>query len=246
MPLVFIISLIVQAAFVIHVLKTGRNQRWIWIVMMLPGAGSLAYFVMEVLPDLMAGPGGRHARKTATSILNPNRDLNAANRDLEVADTVQNNQRLADEFVEKGRFGEASELYQKCLTGLNKHNPELMFGYAACQFELGNHDVTRTTLDTLIAENPDYKNQDAHLLYARSLEQQGDIVGASSEYDTLIGYYTGPEPAYRYAMMLKSNGNAGRANDLLQGILDKARLSPDHYTKLHKKWINLAKQELRS
>jgi len=214
--------------------------------MMLPGAGSIAYFVLEVLPDLMAGPGGRQARNKASSILNPNRDINAASHDLEVADTVQNNQRMADELIEKGRFAEASELYKKCLTGLNKHNPELMFGYASSQFELGNHDVSRATLDSLIAENPDYKNQDAHLLYARSLEQQGDIAGATEEYDTLVGYYTGPEPAFRYAMMLRANGNSGRGNDLLEGILDKARLSPAHYTKLHKKWINLAKQELRS
>ncbi|MEE9334879.1 MAG: tetratricopeptide repeat protein [Granulosicoccaceae bacterium] len=131
--------------------------------MMLPGAGSVAYFVMEVLPDLMAGPGGHDARKKAASILNPNRDINAANHDLEVADTVQNNQRLANEFMEKGRFAEASDLYKKCLTGLNKRNPELMYGYAASQFELGNHTVSRTTLDTLIAQNPDYKKQDAHL-----------------------------------------------------------------------------------
>ena len=150
--------------------------------------------------------------------------------------------RLADELMEKGRFAEASELYQKCLTGLNQHNPELMFGFAASQFELGNHTASRTTLDTLIKENPDYKNQDAHLLYARSLEQQGDVAGATTEYDTLVGYYTGPEPAYRYAMILKTSG---RATDLLQGIIDKARLSPNHYTMLHKKWINLARQELK-
>ncbi len=246
MPFLFGLSLIVQVALVIHVLKTGRNQRWIWVVMMLPGAGSIAYFILEVLPELMAGPGGRQARKKAGSILNPNRDLNAANHDLQVADTVQNNQRLADELMEKGRFAEASELYQKCLTGMNKHNPEIMFAYATCQFELGHVDVSRTTLDTLIAENPDYKNQDAHLLYARSLAQLGDVAGATTEYETLVGYYTGPEPAFHFAMMLKANGNAARAADLLQGILDKARLSPTHYTKLHKKWINLAKQELRS
>lgn len=238
MPFIFLLTLIVQVTLVIHVLKTGRNQRWLWIVMMLPGAGSLAYFILEVLPELMAGPGGRQARKKASSILKPNRDINSANHDLEVADTVQNNRKLADELTENGRFAEASELYQKCLTGLNGHNPELMVGYAACQFELGNHAVSRTSLDTLIAENPDYKNQDAHLLYARSLERQGDVAGATTEYDTLVGYYTGPEPAFRYAMMLKANGNAGRATDLVQGILDKARLSPNHYTKLHKKWIN--------
>ncbi|MEE9334880.1 MAG: hypothetical protein V3U65_12405 [Granulosicoccaceae bacterium] len=82
-------------------------------------------------------------------------------------------------------------------------------------------------------------------MYARSLEQQGDIAVATTECDTLVGYYTGPEPAFRYAMMLRASGNAGQATNLLQGILDKARLSPNHYTKLHKKWINQAKRELR-
>jgi len=243
MPLI-ILSLIVQIAFVVHVLKTGRNERWIYIVMFLPVAGSAAYFIVELLPDLLAGPGGRKARKTAGNILNPNKDLNAASRDLQVADTVQNNQRLAEELMEQGRFDQADGLLQKCLTGLNQHNPKIMAALAKCQFEQGQHGAARDTLDTLIKENPDYKDQDSHLLYARSLQQQGDIAAATAEYDTLVGYYTGPEPAYHYAMMLKANGDEQQARLLLQNIVDKARLSPKHYTSLHKKWINLACNEL--
>ncbi len=241
---IFVLSLILQIAFVIHVIKTGRDTRWVWIVMILPGAGAAAYFVMEILPELLGSSGGRMARKKAGNILNPDRDLNAASRDLEVADTVQNNQRVAGELMEKGRYAEARDLYKKCLTGINEHNPDLMHGYAASLFELSEHSDARSTLDALIERNPDYKNQDAHLLYARSLEALGDIPGATEEYDTLVGYYSGPEPAYRYAMMLKENGDTAKAEQLLQGILDKARLSAAHYTKMHRKWINLARQSL--
>ena len=243
MPL-FALSFILQVVFIIHIIKTGRDTRWAWAVMMLPGVGAAAYFIIEILPGLIGSSSGRQATKKAVDIINPNRDLNAASRNLEVADTVENNRRLAGEYMEKGQYFDASELYKKCLTGLNQHNPELMFGYAASQFELGHYEQARSTLDALIEKNPDYKNQDAHLLYARALEQLGDITAATTEYDTLNTYYTGPEATYRFAMMLKSHGDAERASELLQGIVDKARLSAAHYTKMHKKWINLARKEL--
>ena len=49
MPL-FILSILIQVALVIHIVKTGRSTTWIWIVVMLPVAGSIAYFVLEGLP----------------------------------------------------------------------------------------------------------------------------------------------------------------------------------------------------
>ena len=52
MSLLFIVSLLIQAGFIIHVIKTGRNQLWIW-VLIIPGlafAGILAYIVVEILP----------------------------------------------------------------------------------------------------------------------------------------------------------------------------------------------------
>jgi len=217
MPLI-ILSVLIQIAFVLHVLKTGRNERWIYLVMFIPVAGAAAYFIMEIMPDLMAGPGGRKARKSAGKILNPNKDLNAASHDLQVADTVQNNQRLAEELMEQSRYDQAAGLLEKCLTGLNQYNPQIMAALATCQFEQGLHSTARDTLDTLIKENPDFKSQDSHLIYARSLEQQGDIAGASAEYDALVGYYTGPEPSYHYAMMLKAHGNTEKAERLLVSL----------------------------
>ncbi len=241
---VIALSFILQIVFVFHIFKTGRDTRWIWLVLMLPGFGAAIYFIIEILPELMGSSTGRQARKRAEGLLNPNKDLNDASRKLEVADTVENNRRLADEQMENGQYAEASELYEKCLTGLNKYNPDLMFAYARCQFELGDHSQVRTTLDNLIEKNPDYKNQDAHLLYARTLEKLGDIPAATEEYETLHTYFSGPEATYHYAKMMQANGRADKATELLQGILDKARLSAPHYTKMHKKWINLTRREL--
>ena len=56
---VSILLLLIQAALIVHVIKTGRNQLWIWAIFLLPGIGALAYLVAEILPELF---GGRTAR----------------------------------------------------------------------------------------------------------------------------------------------------------------------------------------
>ena len=34
-----ILSILIQAALIVHVIKTGRNQLWIWAIALLPGVG---------------------------------------------------------------------------------------------------------------------------------------------------------------------------------------------------------------
>jgi len=48
-----ILSLLIQAGLIVHVIKTGRSSLWIWH-RLLPPAGPIAYVVVELLPELLA------------------------------------------------------------------------------------------------------------------------------------------------------------------------------------------------
>ncbi len=50
----FIISLVIQAAFIVHVIKTGRNTMWIWILIIpyLAIPGMIAYLLVTLIPAL--------------------------------------------------------------------------------------------------------------------------------------------------------------------------------------------------
>lgn len=245
MPLV-ILSVIVQVILVIHVVKTGRDTTWIWILVMLPVAGSLAYFIVEMLPDITGSRSGRSAKRKVVEILNPDADINQASADYLASDTVENSLDLARECLNKEMYAEANKLYKKCLTGVYETNPDIMYGLAASEYGLTNYDKTKSILDDLIKYNKDYKNQNAHLLYAKALEKLGETKLALEEYEILDSYYLGPEPTYRFAMMLKQQGQEYKANELLKKIIHKANTSGDHYKRLHKTWINLAKTEYRN
>lgn len=239
----FLLSLVLQVCLVLHVVKTGRNTTWLWIVILLPLAGSIAYLVVEVLPDFLGGRMGRSASRKVGALINPNKDLNEALKNYEISSSTENAIRLAQAYLEKGMHAEAKQLFEKSLTGLHKIDPNFMFGLARAQFGLGEFENCKQTLDELIKLNPDYKNEEAHLLYARTLETLERFEEATHEYETLCKYFTGPEAKYRFALMCKQLGKIEQAQKLLADILFLARTSGNHYNILHKEWIQLAKTE---
>lgn len=240
----FIISILIQVLMVIHIIKTGRSTTWIWVVVMLPLAGSIAYLVLEVIPDLLGTRTGRRALENISKTINPNKDLNRASLSLERADTADNNRRLADEFLVRNQFAEAKELYEKCLRGVHETDPVIMAGLAKAEFGLGDFARTKNILDKLIETNPDYKNEECHLLYARSLEILNDLSGAEHEYKALAQYYSGPEAKYRYALLCKRLGKMIEAKKLLEEIVSSFRTSGKHYGYLHKEWLAKAALEI--
>jgi hypothetical protein len=240
---IFIISIIVQVLLVLHVVKTGRNTTWIWIVVMLPIAGSIVYFLVEVLPGITGSPTGRRTKRKITEIINPDKDINHAASNYSITDTVENSIKLAEECINNGMYEEAKQLYKKCLSGVHEHDPDIMYGLAKSEFGLSNFDTVKSILNDLIEFNPEYKNQEAHLLYARSLEKLNDTKEAIEEYEILDSYYSGPEPTCRLAILLKKQGQSEKANELLKKIIHKSKISGGHYNRLHKKWVILAKKE---
>ncbi len=141
-------------------------------------------------------------------------------------------------------FEDAKNLYEQCRVGLHKDEPQVLVGLANAEFELGNFNETRAILDKLIAENPGYKNQDAHLLYARTVAETGDASAARHEYEVLHEYFSGPEASFYYAMFLKAQGELTASKHVLAEILEKAKTSSKHYSSLHKEILTRVKSEM--
>jgi len=234
-----ILSGLLQLALIVHVMKTGRDTYWIYLLFMIPVLGPAAYLIVEVGPEIMNSP--RHRNKIR-HVLNPNHNLNTAEHNAKLANTFETRTKLAQEQISKKQYDLAENNYQEALRGLYEFEPYSLTGLARCQFHLNKFSEAKASLDTLKENNPDFRNQDAHLLYARILENLNDVSGATEEYEALIQYYTGPEPQVHFADLLAANGNQRRARELLEEVVETSRMSAKHYTKMHKEWINLAKR----
>ena len=235
---------ILSAALIVHCIKTGRNTIWIWVLLMLPGIGGLAYVAAEILPALF---GSRTARRTFRGVrkaLDPEQDLRRLETSARIQGGVAAQQKYAEELVRQNRASAAIDVYAQARKGLYEHDPGLMLGQARAQFAAAQPGAARQTLDELIAANPDFKSQDGHLLYARALESEGDTARALEEYRVLAGYYAGAEAALRYAQLLRREGRRDDARQVLRELLEHARHAPRHYRRTQAEWLGTAEREL--
>lgn len=240
--LFLILSYAIQAALLVHCIKTGRNWLWVWVLLLLPGVGALAYVAVEVLPDLFRS---RTAQRTARGLkraVDPFADLRRFENEARVAGNVDARQRYADELVRHGRYEEAIDQYRQALTGLYVHDPNLMMGLARAQFGSGAAAATRATLDELFRHNPDFRSPEGHLLYARALEGEGNVAKALEQYRTLANSYPGAEAAVRYAQLLDTQGQRDEARKVVRELLEQARIAPGHYRRAQRAWLDAAER----
>lgn len=244
MPIVGGLMLIIQVAFAIHAIRSGRETYWLYIIMFLPGVGCAIYFFTQVLPDMQNNYTVRQAGNRLLKAIDPERELRRRKDELEIADTVENRVKLADECIEAGFHSEAIPLLQRCLQ--NGHDdPDILLKLAQAEFGANHYQACLDTLDKLIKENPNFRSHDGHLLYARSLAALGNTQQALEEYQALSTTFPGEEARLRYAQLLQHHGQAGQSQQVLQEILLRAKRAPKYYRRKEQEWVRQAEQMLK-
>jgi hypothetical protein len=239
-----IVSILIQAACIVHVIKTGRNQLWIWAIALLPGVGSLAYLVVELLPAAFGSRTARRARSGMQRMIDPDRDLRRASAEVEISGNVDARRRLAEEHFERGQYDAAIEMYRAGLKGIFEHDPVLLLGLARSQFAQRDFGGARASLERLSAQNPEFRSADAQLLYARTLEAEDALEAAERQYATIAPGFPGAEAKLRYGQLLKRRGKTEEAQRVFKDLLDGAQLGPAHYRRAQAEWLDRARREL--
>ena len=239
-----IFTLLLQAALVIHVLKTGRSFYWIMALVFIPLIGALAYFVIEILPAMSGSVSGPRAMRTVKKTLNPGAELNHAKAAWEQSANADNSRRYAEALMAAGKMSEAEDIVNQALKGIFATEPTLLLVKAQIEFEQKRPQQAVEALETLQEHNPDFRSAEGHLLYARSLQATGELEKAVREYSAVSGYFPGVEARYRLALCLRHNGNEKAAKAEFQSILNEAKMAPPHFRKSQKQWLDAAKHEM--
>jgi hypothetical protein len=216
--ILYLLVLAIQVACVVDVIRNGRNQLWIMALVFLPGASTIAYVLIEVLPRLQ---GNRHVRTVRAQVearLDPERDLRAARDALGLADTVANRIRLADALVGLGRHDETVPLYREALDRTPDADPRTEAKLAAALFETGESGAARTLLDAISPPSTQSDRDRLTLLRARVLTELGEVDAALALYADIVTRMPGEEARCRYAALLLDQGYAPRARAVLEEV----------------------------
>ena len=228
MPLIGIFLLLTDLLCIVHAAKTGRPQYWHLVILMMPGVGAVAYLALGIVPDLLA-PHARRGAAGVARLVDSDRGFREAARRAAITDSVESKAALAAECIGTGRYDETIELYRGALVGVHATAPDLMLGLARAHFARGGFAEAQAALERLREANPGYQSAEGHLLYARSLEEQGRLADAAYRYEALIRYFPGQEAKLRYALLLQRRGDVEGARRLLQEVCRAVEYAPKAY-----------------
>jgi hypothetical protein len=243
----FAVSLMIQIALVAHAMKTGRDRLWIWVLILAPVVGCVAYALIELLPELLGARRVRALEDKAKKALNPSGELRAAEAALDMTDTIDNRLRYARALIAQGKDAEALTVLTQAAAGPHGEDPKLLLDIAEAAFNLGEAERCLDALNRARAADPEVANSSSrHLLYARALEAAGRINEARSEYRSLVGYFPGEEARCRYAELLARQGDADGARALYQEILSREGRAKRDYRRDQQPWIAEARRQLQA
>ena len=242
MPVGIGLHVLIAIFFAVHVIRTGQDKFWLWILFGFPLLGSVVYAIAIWLPAARHSRSGQQVVSGVRRLLDPTQELRAAQEALDLAATPNTRLRLADALRNAGRASEAVVQYQAILTGIYANDPQIRVHLAAALLDAGKPADARGELERLIAEQPNFKSPEGHLIYARAVAAMGDRPKAREEFEALVVYYAGLEARARYAELLLEWGDLPRCRLLMAESMKIAQRMPGGAREINREWLAMLKK----
>lgn len=244
MPLsLYLLGLLFSIALCVHVVRSGQNMMWLYIILFLSPIGGIVYLIAVIVPQWTGGPAARKAREAARETLDPGRDYRQAKQAADDTPTVHNRMRLAAAAGELGRWDEAEAVYRAAAQGVHAEDPALAYGLARSLVELGRYAEARPILEKLEADHP--RTPQTALQLARAYEGLGLTQQAEGPYHYAAARLPGLEGLARQAAFLARTGRKAEADDALNEIDKRLARTNARFQKEGRQWRDLAAEAVR-
>jgi hypothetical protein len=221
-------SILCQVACVVHCIRLGRNQFWIWPIVFFPVVGCCAYFIIEVLPGMQGNRHVRTMRAQAKKAIDPEREVRIARDALGLADTIANRIRLADALVAVGRPGEAIPFYREASAAQPMPDPRTETKLANALFEHDEIDASLEIVENIAAPSGQSERDKLSLLRARLYDHVERQDEALAIYRDIVTRMAGEEARCRYAALLLEAGRKREAQGVLEEVEDRMKRLDHH------------------
>lgn len=239
------LALLAAIALAVHVVRTGRELFWVWIILIFQPFGAIIYFLAIVLPELLRGSGARNLQVAARETLDPGREYREARAACEDTPTVRNQSRLAAAAARLGRHEEAERLYAEAARSIHAEDPALLLGRAQALLELGRPDEALTVIELIPGgETADPLTPPAILALGRAYEGLGRTAEADAAYAEAVQRMPGFEAPARYAAFMARHGRRDEARQAIADMDKRLTKLSHQFRKEGRQWRDLAAKAL--
>lgn len=211
MPLIGGLHVLIALLCAVHVVRSGQQLYWLFILFAFPLLGSLVYFFAIYLPNSRLERGAFKAVSAAARAMDPGRDVREARAAFDVSPSAQNQMRLAEALLAAGEPKEAAERFDAALKGPFANDPDLRFGAVRAHVECQRYDQALSHLLALKADRPDYRPDQVLLLLARCYAGTGQSAQAREAFEQAVSRYGSFEAHAEYSIWALATGDAATA-----------------------------------
>lgn len=242
--LLIVLGFLFSVLLCVHVVRTGRELFWLWIIILAPPIGGIVYLVAIILPELFGGRTARRVASAARETLDPTREYREAKAAVEDTPTVRNQSRLAAAAMALGKPEEAERLYREAAQGIHAEDPVLLLGRANALLDLGRAAEALTVLEVLGRDEGRGRTAQAALALGRAYEGLGRIEEADTALQWASQRLPGFEGLGRYAAFMARNGRRDEAQEALDEMDKRLSKLRPQFRKEGRAWRDLAARAL--
>jgi hypothetical protein len=229
-------GIVLQALAIIHFIRRRPDTYWLWIILMFPGIGALAYIFIQVIPDFgllrtsfQVFPRRKRIRQLEGMILdNP---------------SIGNYEELGDLYLDDAQYIKARGCFDKVLAREESIDP--LYRRALCALALNDYNAAIADLEKVMARDPKYDYQRAAGLLAHAWGKIGERDKASTLFAEVTEMSTLSETQYNYASFLAETGRAAEAREWAERILRKKATMPDYIRRRERPWFRKTRALLK-
>ncbi len=188
---------LLQAFCLYHAYKNGADQKWLWVIIIIPLLGCVLYLFdrfhnqdnVETITENVKGT------------MKPNYLLSKMEEEAQFSGTVVNKTRLADEYTSKEKYERAIALYESCLEGFNKDDPQLLMKLLKANY-LNNAYEEAVRIGEKLKSERFFQNTAEKIAYAIALQKTGAIALAEQVFQEMDIRFTNYKHRIEYGNFL--------------------------------------------
>lgn len=153
--------------------KEPKGSSWLWLLILFNFPAAIVYFIVRRLPDLDL---------PIPNFFKPGRmkdTLRSAEAGVSNFGEARQYVTLGNVLMEMGKLDRALECYSEALVREEK-NPDAMWGCATIEIKHKHLYIAMEHLQTLLANEPDYRSGEASLQYGKVLYELAQWLPAKS------------------------------------------------------------------
>jgi len=221
-PIVFLLEIFC----LYHAYKNNSEQKWFWLIVVLPLVGSLIYlyyhFFNRVTVDDIS--------ENITKVVNSNYAIDKLEKEVAFSGTVNNKSQLAEEYVKIGAFEKATALYESCLKGTYADDPDLLMGLVKAKY-LGKEYDEVVRYGKQIENEKIFEKSEERIAYAWALFNTNNHRKAEEVFQAMDHQFSNYKHRLEYGNFMIQENRSVEAKELLGTLINEI----DHMDRVEKR-----------